>query len=98
MVRVYLPHHLRELAKVGQEVQVEAGTPVTLGSLLDALEGAYPMLKGTVRDHVTKNRRPYLRFFAAGADVSMFPWDQALPNSVAEGKEPFMIVGAVAGG
>ena len=98
MVRVTLPYHLRTLARVGAEVQVEVAGSVTPGTVLDALESAYPMLRGTIREHVTLQRRPFLRFFACGEDLSLEAPDVALPEPVAAGKEPFMIIGAIAGG
>ena len=98
MVRVVLPQHLRTLASCDREVTLDAGSPVTQRTILDALEARYPMLKGTIRDHVTKQRRPLLRFFACDQDLSHEPPDDALPDAVASGKEPFMIVGAIAGG
>jgi hypothetical protein len=98
MIRVILPYHLRSLAQVGSEVQVEVAGPVTQGSVLDALEARYPMLRGTIRDHVTRKRRPMLRFFACEEDLSHEEPDTPLPEAVAAGKEPFWIVGAIAGG
>jgi molybdopterin synthase sulfur carrier subunit len=98
MIRVILPQHLRTLAHVGSEVQIEVEGPVTLGSALDALEVRYPMLRGTIRDHVTQQRRPFLRFFACEEDLSHEPSDTPLPDAVASGKEPFLIIGAIAGG
>ncbi len=98
MIRVILPYHLRRLANVGAEVTIEVEGPVTLRSVLDALEARYPMLRGTVRDHVTKQRRPFLRFFACEEDWSHEPPDTPLPETVASGSEPFYIVGAIAGG
>ena len=98
MIRVILPHHLRNLAGVGREVTLEVTPPVTARSVLDALEAAYPMLRGTIRDHVTRQRRPLLRFFAAGEDLSHPPQDSPLPEAVTSGREPFHIVGAIAGG
>ena len=98
MIRVVLPPHLRTLAHVGQEVSLEvAGTP-TLRSVLDALELRYPMLRGTIRDHVTLERRAFLRFFACKEDLSLESPDTPLPQAVADGTEPFLIVGAIAGG
>jgi hypothetical protein len=97
-VRVYLPAHLRTLAGVGAEVAIEVEGPVTQRSILDTLEASYPMLRGTIRDHVTAQRRPFVRFFACEEDVSHDSPDAPLPNLVATGKEPFMIVGAIAGG
>ena len=98
MIRVIIPQHLRTLAHVGSEVQLELDGPVTLRSVLDALEGRYPMLRGTIRDQVTQQRRPFLRFFACEEDLSHQPPDTALPDAVASGKEPFIIIGAIAGG
>jgi sulfur-carrier protein len=98
MIRVILPYHLRTLAQVGGEVQLEVAGPVTLRSVLDALEARYPMLRGTIRDHVTLKRRPMLRFFACEEDFSLESPETPLPEAVASGKEPFWIVGAIAGG
>ncbi len=98
MIRVELPQHLRTLAHVGQEVQLEVEGPVTQRSVLDALEARYPMLRGTIRDHGTLQRRAFLRFFACEEDLSHEPPDAPLPDAVASGKEPFLIVGAIAGG
>jgi sulfur-carrier protein len=98
MIRVLLPTHLWRLANVGREVQIEvAGTP-TVSSVLDALEECYPMLRGTVRDHVTKQRRPFVRFFACGEDWSDEPPETPLPGEILSGKEPLWIVGSMAGG
>jgi hypothetical protein len=98
MIRVILPYHLRTLARVGAEVQLEVAAPVTPRSVLDALEARFPMLRGTVRDHVTGQRRPMLRFFACEEDFSHESPDAPLPEAVASGAEPFWIVGAIAGG
>ena len=98
MIRVVLPHHLRTLAKVGAEVQVEVDGPVTPRTIVDALEAEYPMLRGTIRDHVTLERRPFLRYFACKQDFSHESLDVVLPEAVASGVEPFLIIGAVAGG
>ncbi len=98
MVRVKLPFPLRSLAQVGSEVQLEVKGDVTQRSVLDALEESYPMLKGTIRDHVTKKRRAFLRFFACEEDLSHESPDALLPEEVASGKEPYFIVGAIAGG
>ena len=98
MIRVVLPAHLRKLADAGNEVQLEIDGAVTLRSLLDALEARYPMLSGTIRDHVTGKRRPFLRFFACEEDLSHEAPDTPLPDAVASGKEPLFIVGAIAGG
>ena len=98
MIRVELPQHLRTLAKVGREVQVEVQGTVTLRAVLDAIEDRYPVLCGTIRDHVTKQRRPFLRFFACEQDLSHDPPDTPLPDPVASGKEPLLVIGAIAGG
>lgn len=98
MIRVMLPAHLRMLAHVDGEVQLPLEGPITQGAILDALEAAYPVLRGTIRDHVTKRRRPFVRFFACEEDLSHDPADAPLPEAVATGAEPFMIVGAMAGG
>jgi molybdopterin synthase sulfur carrier subunit len=98
MIRVVLPFHLRMLARVDGEVRLEIDGPVTQGSVLAALEVRYPMLRGAIRDHVTLQRRPFLRFFACEQDLSHEPPDTQLPDTVASGKEPFLIVGAIAGG
>jgi hypothetical protein len=98
MIRVVLPYHLRTLAQVGAEVTVEVEGAVTARSVLDALEQRYPVLRGTIRDHVTRQRRPFLRYFACEEDLSHDPVDDPLPAAVAAGTEPFMVVGAIAGG
>jgi hypothetical protein len=98
MIRVILPYHLRTLAKVGAEVTLEVAPPITQRSVLDALEARYPMLEGTIRDHITKQRRPMLRYFACEEDLSLEPPDTPLPEKVASGSEPFFIIGAIAGG
>ena len=98
MIRVVLPAHLRTLARVDGDVKLDVAGPVTLRSVLDALEAAYPMLRGTIRDHVTQQRRAFVRFFACEEDLSHEPADVALPDAVAKGAEPFLIVGAMAGG
>jgi sulfur-carrier protein len=98
LIRIILPQHLRTLAHVGSEVELELDGPVTLRSVLDALEARYPMLRGTIRDHVTQQRRPFLRFFACEEDLSHEPPDAPLPDAVASGKEPFIVIGAIAGG
>jgi molybdopterin synthase sulfur carrier subunit len=98
MIRVQLPAHLRTLAKVGGEVMLEVDGPVTQRSVLDALESKYPMLRGAIRDHVTKKRRPFMRFFACEQDLSHEQPDDPLPDAVAKGTEPFLVVGAIAGG
>ena len=97
-VRVILPQHLRTLAQAGAEVQIEVEGTVTLRSVLDELEARYPMLRGTIRDQVTLQRRPFLRFFACEEDLSHEPPELPLPDVVASGKEPFLIIGAIAGG
>jgi sulfur-carrier protein len=98
MIRVVLPYHLRTLAQCGAEVQLDVPAPVTQRTILDALETRYPGLRGTIRDHVTKQRRPLLRFFVCEEDVSHDSPDAPLPEAIATGKEPFMIIGAIAGG
>lgn len=98
MIRIVLPFHLRNLAHVGSEVTLEVEAPATLRSVLDALEARYPMLRGAVRDHDTQQRRPFLRFFACEEDLSHESPDASLPDSVASGKEPLVILGAIAGG
>jgi len=98
MIRVILPPHLRTLAHVGSEVTLEVEGQATQRSVLDALEARYPMLRGTIRDHVTQQRRPFLRFFACEEDLSHEPPDAPLPEAVATGGEPILIVGAMAGG
>ncbi len=98
MIRVVLPYHLRNLAGVGREVTLPVEGPATQRALLDALEAAYPMLRGAVRDQATGQRRPLMRFFASKQDLSNEPPDAPLPDAVAQGAEPFMIVGAIAGG
>lgn len=98
LIRVELPFHLRNLARVDGEVQVEVGSAGTIGSVLDALEGRYPVLRGTMRDHITSKRRPFVRFFACKEDLSLEPSNTALPDAVVRGTEPFLIVGAMAGG
>jgi sulfur-carrier protein len=97
-VRVALPEHLRNLAKVGSEVELEVATPVTTAAILDALEARYPVLGGTVRDYGTHRRRAFVRFFACGEDVSHEPADAPVDEAVASGREPFLVVGATAGG
>ena len=98
MIRVVLPHHLRNLSNVNREVQIQVeGTP-TIGMVLDMLETQYPMLRGTIRDHTTKQRRPFIRFFACGLDLSHEPADAPLPDAVITGIEPLRVVGAMAGG
>jgi len=98
MIRVVLPFHLRTLAKVASEVQIELEGPVTQRAILDALEARYPVLCGTMRDHVTLKRRPFIRFFACSEDLSHESPDAPLPEAVANGSEPFLVIGAIAGG
>jgi hypothetical protein len=98
MIRVVLPQHLRTLARVAEEVQLEVPPPATLRSVLDALEAGYPVLRGTIRGHGTQQRRPFVRFFACEQDLSHEPPDAPLPDAVAAGAEPFLVVGAMAGG
>jgi hypothetical protein len=98
MIRIELPFHLRNLAKVDGEVQFELDSPATIRSLLDALEARYPVLRGTIRDHATLQRRSLVRFFACEQDLSHEPADTPLPDAVVAGKEPFVILGAIAGG
>ena len=98
MIRVTLPQHLRTLAKVGREVELHVEAPITQRSVLDALEASYPMLRGTTRDQATQQRRAFIRFFACGQDWSHEPMDAPLPAAVVNGEEPFMVVGAIAGG
>jgi hypothetical protein len=98
MIRVILPQHLRTLAQVGTELQLEVEGRPTQRSVLDALEARYPMLRGTIRDQVTEQRRPFLRFFACEEDLSHEPPDAPLPDAVASGAEPFIVIGAIAGG
>jgi len=100
MIRVVLPPHLRTLARVHDEVTLEVpeGGPLTRAAVLDALEARYPMLRGTIRDHITAQRRPFLRFFACAQDLTHEPADAPLPDAVASGEEPFLVVGAIAGG
>jgi hypothetical protein len=98
MIRVVLPAHLRTLARVGGDVEVDVRGPVTSRAVLDALEQHYPVLRGTIRDYVTAERRPLVRFFACEQDISHEPLDMLLPDAVASGREPFLIVGAMAGG
>ncbi|QDU30831.1 hypothetical protein ETAA8_59800 [Anatilimnocola aggregata] len=97
-VRVHLPFHLRTLAKVSSEVQFDLESPITQRAILDALEARYPMLLGTIRDHTTRQRRPFIRFFACQQDLSNESADAPLPEPIATGKEPFLIIGALAGG
>jgi len=98
VIRVELPAHLRTLARVNGEVELEVAAPVTVGAVLDALEARHPVLRGTIRDHVTARRRPFLRFFACETDLSLEPPDTRLPDAVLSGNEPFLVVGAIAGG
>ena len=98
MIRVVLPPHLRTLARASGEVLLDVAAPVTQRTALDALEAGYPMLRGTIRDHVTKKRRAFVRFFACEQDLSHDPVDNPLPDEVAKGIEPFLIVGSIAGG
>ena len=98
MIRVMLPQHLRTLAGSGPEVQIEVEGAVTIRSVLDALEARYPVLRGTIRDHGSLKRRPFLRYFACEEDLSLEPPDTPLPEAVVAGKEPFLIIGAIAGG
>src|SRR5215831_13889209 len=98
MIRVVLPFHLRNLAHVYGEVQLEVAQPVTVRAVLDAIEIRYPVLRGTIRDHVTLKRRPFVRFFACKEDLSLEPPDTTLPDEIVSGAEPFLIIGAMAGG
>lgn len=98
MIRVELPQHLRTLAKVGREVELQVAEPVTQRAVLDALEASYPVLRGTVRDNATQRRRPLVRFFGCGQDLSHESPDEPLPAAIATGTEPFFIIGAMAGG
>jgi molybdopterin synthase sulfur carrier subunit len=98
MIRVVLPHHLRTLAKVGDEVLIDVNGSATAKSVLDALEQKYPVLRGTIREHGTLKRRPLVRFFVCGEDISHESPDTPLPNSIAKGDEPFFVIGAIAGG
>ena len=98
MIRVVLPQHLRKLARVDGEVTLEVAAPVTQRAILDALEARYPMLSGTIRKHGTLARRPFVRYFACGQDLSHEPADAVLPEAVARGEEPFIVLGAIAGG
>jgi sulfur-carrier protein len=98
MIRVTLPYHLRTLARVNDEVELTVDGRVTLGSVLDALEARYPVLRGAIRDRLTLERRPFVRFYACREDLSLEPPDTALPDAVADGQEPLLIVGAMAGG
>ena len=98
MIRVVLPFHLRNLARVDGEVELEVAAPVTIGAVVDALESRYPVLRGTIRDHGTLKRRPFVRYFACKEDLSLEPPETHLPDEVVSGSEPFLIVGAMAGG
>jgi len=98
MIRVVLPPHLRTLAQVKGEVQLDVAAPITRAAVLDALEARYPMLRGTIRDHVSEQRRPFLRFFACERDLTHEAPDAPLPDAVAAGTEPFLVIGAIAGG
>jgi molybdopterin synthase sulfur carrier subunit len=98
IIRVVLPHHLRTLARVGDEVRVDLNDSATVRAVLDALESKHPVLRGTIRDHDTKKRRPLVRFFACGEDISHEAVDTPLPKQIANGTEPFFIMGAIAGG
>jgi len=98
MIRVLLPFHLRTLAQVEGEVSLDVPSPVTIGAVLDALEARYPVLRGTIRDHVTRKRRPFVRFFACKEDLSLEPPQTSLPEPVTSGAEPFLVIGAMAGG
>jgi sulfur-carrier protein len=98
MIRVIIPHHLRTLAQVSDELQIELNGPATIGRAIDAIEEKYPVLRGTIRDHETRKRRVLVRFFACGEDVSHEPVDTPLPAAIVKGEEPFIILGAIAGG
>jgi len=98
MIRVKIPTHLRNLARVGSEIELAVAEPLTLRAVLDALEAEYPMLRGTIRDHGTLQRRPFIRFFACSQDLSHESQDMLLPDAVVRGEEPFLVVGAMAGG
>ncbi len=98
MIRVKLPPHLRTIAKVGPEVELQVEGPVTQRTVLDELESRYPMLRGAIRDHASQRRRPFLRFYACKRDLSLESPDAPLPDPVAEGQEPFLIIGSIAGG
>jgi hypothetical protein len=98
MIRVQLPFHLRNLARIEGEVQIEVPEPITIGAVLDAIEKRYPVLRGTIRDHGTLKRRPFVRFFGCKEDLSLEPMETKLPEAVVNGTEPFLIIGAIAGG
>jgi len=98
MIRVQLPFHLRNLARIEGEVQIDVPNPMTIGAVLDEIEKRYPVLRGTIRDHGTLKRRPFVRFFACKEDFSLEPMETKLPEAVVNGTEPFLIIGAIAGG
>ena len=98
MIRVVLPYHLRNLANINSEVQLEVSGDITLHAVLTALEVRYPMLAGTIRDHITQQRRPFVRYYVCGEDLSLEPPDAPLPPQIISGEEPFVILGAIAGG
>ena len=98
MIRVALPYHLQNLARTGREVEIAVEAEATIGSVLDALEQAYPVLRGTIRDQFTGQRRPFVRFFLCGQDLSLEPWDTPLPDDILTGRESFRVVGAMSGG
>jgi len=98
VIRVQLPFHLRNLAHIDGELQLEVPSPVTVASTIDAIEARFPMLSGTIRDHVSKKRRPFIRFFACKEDLSLEPPETPLPEPILKGDEPFLIIGAMAGG
>ena len=98
MIRVKLPYHLRTLAQIDGELRLDLADPVTQRTVMDAIEARFPMLRGTIRDHTTQHRRPFLRFYACGQDLSHQPADAPLPDAVASGREPLFIIGAIAGG
>ena len=98
MIRVVLPFHLRNLARVDGEVTLEVASPITVRAVIDALEAKYPALRGTIRDHGTLKRRPFIRFFACKEDLSLEPPETLLPEEIVSGKEPFLVIGAMAGG
>jgi hypothetical protein len=98
MIRVVLPFHLRNLARIEGDVELDVASPVTLGAVLDAIEARYPVLRGTIRDHGTLKRRPFVRYFACKEDLSLEPMQTPLPDAVIDGNEPFLVIGAMAGG
>jgi molybdopterin synthase sulfur carrier subunit len=98
VIRVQLPFHLRNLARIDGELQIEVPPPVTIASTIDAIEARFPMLSGTIRDHISKKRRPFIRFFACKEDLSLDPPETRLPDPILKGEEPFLIIGAMAGG